>query len=230
MLQLDQVEAGYGDAKVLFGIDLRIGVGEGVALLGRNGAGKSTTLKAVLGLVTVTAGTIRLEGAEITGWPVHRVAAAGVGWVPEDRRVFAGLTVAENIAAASGGPPGPWTPDRLKRLFPKLEELWHRRAGLLSGGEQQMLTVARTLATNPRVLLLDEPSEGLAPLVVAAMAEAVAAIKAEGMALLVSEQNLSFVRPVTDRAAVIDQGRLVWQGALAELERNAAVMDQHLAV
>lgn len=234
MLELSAISAGYGPVQVLFGLSLTVGAGEGVALLGRNGAGKSTTLKAAAGLVPVTDGRVHLEGRDITGWPVHAIARAGLAWVPEDRRVFAGLTVAENIRLGrrEGQNPTPegWSDERLIALFPPLAILWRRRAGHLSGGEQQMVTLARGLAGNPRVLLLDEPAEGLAPLVVEHLATAVAAVKAAGVALLVSEQSLAFAGQVADRAVILDQGRAVWQGSFADLAAAPALAQAHLGV
>ncbi|MBK1663269.1 ABC transporter ATP-binding protein [Rhodospirillum rubrum] len=230
MLELRDVKASHGTVPALFGVSLRVGEGEGLALLGRNGAGKSSILRAILGLMRVTVGEITLGGRSLIDWPLHARIRAGLGWVPEDRRVFAGLSVAENIAIGTRNAAGPWTTGRLKALFPKLDELWTRRAGTLSGGEQQMLTIARTLAGNPRVLLLDEPSEGLAPLVVADLGRAVAAIKAEGVALLLSEQNMTLARGLADRACLIDRGRGVWSGAMADLAKESALQARYLAV
>ncbi|GEO80086.1 ABC transporter ATP-binding protein [Pararhodospirillum oryzae] len=230
MLSLEKIDACHGRAQVLFGLDLALAEGEGVALLGRNGAGKTATVLAVLGLVRVTAGDVRLAGRSIKGWPLHALARAGVGWVPEERRVFAGLTVAENLRVGTTGRPGPWSEARLRALFPALDPLWHRPAGLLSGGEQQMLTVARTLAGNPAVLLLDEPSEGLAPLVVEALAQAIAAVKAEGMTVLLSEQNRLFAEPLVDRVALIEQGRVVWTGTPGALDTQPALRERVLAL
>ncbi|MCF8479508.1 MAG: ABC transporter ATP-binding protein [Rhodospirillum sp.] len=230
MLELREVAAAHGRVQALFGLSLTLAPGEGVALLGRNGAGKSSTLRAIMGLTRILGGSIMLDGREISALPTHDIARAGLGWVPEDRRVFAGLTVAENIRVGRSGRPGPWTNERLLALFPKLRSLWTRRAGHLSGGEQQMVTVARTLAGNPTLLLLDEPSEGLAPLVVDALAEATRAIKEEGVGILLSEQNMGFARIVADRVCLIDQGRVVWRGTLADLENDPKTQHQYLAV
>ncbi|WP_041794730.1 ABC transporter ATP-binding protein [Pararhodospirillum photometricum] len=228
MLHIDNVEACHGPAQVLFGLSLAVGPGEGVALLGRNGAGKSATFLAVLGLIRVTAGDIRLHGQSVLGRPLHTLARAGLGWVPEERRVFTGLSVAENIRVGMSGRPGPWSEARLQALFPALAPLWRRPAGLLSGGEQQMLSVARTLAGNPDVLLLDEPSEGLAPIVVQALAEAVAAIKAEGVAVLLSEQNPLFAEPLADRLVLIERGRAVWTGSAQALAAETELRERVL--
>ncbi|WP_245689220.1 ABC transporter ATP-binding protein [Roseospirillum parvum] len=199
---------------VLFDVSLEVGPGQAVALLGPNGAGKTTTLLAVMGLVRVTAGRLTWDGGALTHQPPHRIAAAGIGWVPEERRVFAGLTVAENIEVGRrpGRPPaagGDWHDARLAELFPPLARRWRQRAGLLSGGEQQMLAIARTLAGNPRLLLLDEPSEGLAPLIVDQMAAALATIKADGVALLLSEQHRGFAETLADRLVGLARGRVV---------------------
>ncbi|HEY7870148.1 MAG TPA: ABC transporter ATP-binding protein, partial [Methylomirabilota bacterium] len=187
-LELEAVEAGYGPSRVLHGVTLTARAGEVVSLLGRNGAGKSTTLKAIVSLVEVTGGSVRFGGRDITRRPTHEISRLGVGYVPEDRRIFADLTVAENLVVGAKGD-GVWSAARVYQFFPKLAELAARRAGSLSGGEQQMLTVARTLMGNPRLLLLDEPSEGLAPVIVRALGDQIAALKREGLTILLSEQN-----------------------------------------
>ncbi len=233
MLTVAGLEAAYGRAQVLFGVDLALGPGEVLVLRGRNGAGKSTTLKAIMGLLTPTAGTVTFDGHGIAGKPPHEIARLGLGYVPEDRRVFAGLTVAENLDVGRQphrpGAPA-WNEDRLFRLFPRLAELRSRRAGQMSGGAQQMLTVARTLMGNPLCLLLDEPSEGLAPVVVDAMASAVLALKREGLAVLLSEQNLRFALRVADRAAIIEQGRIRFAGPVAALSADESLARAYLAV
>jgi branched-chain amino acid transport system ATP-binding protein len=226
LLEVEGLSAGYGRAPVLFDLSLRLGAGEVVALVGRNGAGKSTTLKAIMGLLPAKARRLAFAGHPLVGLPPYRIARLGLGYVPEDRRVFADLTVEENLEVGRRDPPSgrsPWTPTRLFRLFPNLEALRRRRGQQMSGGEQQMLTIARTLMGNPAAILLDEPSEGLAPIIVQTMAEAVAAMKAEGVAVLVSEQNWSFAAAIADRACVIERGEIVFDGSVEALER-----DEHL--
>jgi branched-chain amino acid transport system ATP-binding protein len=225
--------AGYARATVLFDVSLEVGPGEVVALLGRNGAGKSTTLRAAMGLVTARAGRVRLHGVDVVGWPPYRIARRGLGYVPEDRRILTTLTVAENLAVGRQPPrPGAplWTPERLGQLFPQLAPLLDRPAGRLSGGEQQMLTIARTLMGNPSCLLLDEPSEGLAPVVVDQLARTIAALKGEGLAMVLAEPNLRLAGAVSDRAFVIEKGRVAYAGAMATLERDADLRRRFLAV
>jgi len=222
MLEVAGLDAGYGPAQVLFGLDLTLAAGEVVALMGRNGAGKSTTLKAIMGLLPPQAGRVRFAGHDVTGWPPYRIARLGLGYVPEERRVFTDLTVAENLEVGRRG--SGWTPERLFAVFPNLAEMRGRRAGAMSGGEQQMLTIARTLMGNPVAILLDEPSEGLAPVVVELMATAVQRLKAEGIAVLLSEQNLDFAASVADRAVVLEKGAIGFQGSMAALLANPAVL------
>jgi branched-chain amino acid transport system ATP-binding protein len=229
VLELSQVHAAYGPSRVLHGVSLTARAGEVVSLLGRNGAGKSSTLKAVVGLIDVMAGDVRLDGRDLRGLPTHEISRLGVGWVPEDRRIFSDLTVEENLHVGAKGD-GPWTTARVYALFPKLAELARRRAGSLSGGEQQMLTVARTLMGNPRIVLLDEPSEGLAPVVVRALGEQIAALKREGLAILLSEQNLRFAARLADRAYVIEKGEIRWEGPIARLMADEAVRRAHLSI
>ena len=229
MLELSQVHAAYGPSRVLHGVSLTAGAGEVVSLLGRNGAGKSSTLKAIMGLVDVTAGEIRLNDRALRGLPTHEISRLGVGWVPEDRRIFSELTVEENLRVGERGG-GVWTVRRVTTLFPKLAELARRRAGSLSGGEQQMLTVARTLMGNPRIVLLDEPSEGLAPVVVRTLGEQIAALKREGLTILLSEQNLRFAARLADRAYVIEKGQIRWEGPMASLMADEAARRAYLSV
>lgn len=233
MLEVVDLVGGYGRARILQGLSFRVGAGELVMLLGRNGAGKSTTLKTIMGLLRAESGGIRFGGREITGWEPHRIARAGLGYVPEERRIFADLTVMENLevgrqAPREGRPP--WTPERLFALFPNLGRMRDRPGGRMSGGEQQMLTIARTLMGNPRLLLLDEPGEGLAPVIVEQMAQAVLRLKAEGLTILLTEQNPHFARGVADRAVVLEKGRAVWSGAPEALAADEAVRRRYLAV
>ena len=227
VLELDNVQAAYGPSRALHGVTLAARAGEVVSLLGRNGAGKSTTLKAVVGLVAVTGGAVRYEGRDITAWPTHRISRLGVGYVPEDRRIFSDLTVAENLEVGARGGAGP---DRVYRLFPRLGELARRRAGSLSGGEQQMLTVARTLMGGPRVLLLDEPSEGLAPVIVRALGEQIAGLMREGMTIVLSEQNLRFAARLADRAYIIERGLIRFEGPMRAVMEDEALRRAYLTV
>jgi branched-chain amino acid transport system ATP-binding protein len=234
-LAVNGLDAHYGRAQALFGISFALAPGDVLALLGRNGAGKSTILKCVIGLLPPSGGSIDLFGQPLAGLPAHRVAQAGIGYVPEERRVFRGLSVAENLAVAARPAPTvdagemPWTVERVFALFPALLPLAARRAGILSGGEQQMLTIGRTLMTNPRVLLLDEPSEGLAPVVVDSIVETVRRLRDAGMTILLSEQNLSFAHRVADRAAVIERGHVRHIGAIDEIAGDAALRAAYLA-
>ena len=233
MLHVEGLDAYYGRARILHGMSFGVAPGEAVALLGRNGAGKSTTFKALMGLVRPAAGRVVFAGQDVAGWEPHRIARAGLGWVPEDRRVFADLTVLENLEVGRQPPrPGAaaWTPERLFALFPNLAAMRHRPGARMSGGEQQMLTVARTLMGNPRMVLLDEPGEGLAPVVVEAMAAAILALKAEGVTVLLAEQNLHFAAQVADRAVVVAGGRVAWTGGMAALLADEGARAGLLAV
>ncbi|MEO3472325.1 ABC transporter ATP-binding protein [Roseomonas sp. CAU 1739] len=233
VLDITGLRAGYGPAEVLFGVELHLARGEVAALMGRNGAGKSTTLKAIMGLLVPRAGSVRFAGQEIAGVAPYRIARLGLGYVPEDRRIFTDLTVMENLAVGRRTvPPGrrAWTPERLFEIFPNLAEMRHRRAGAMSGGEQQMLTIARTLMGNPEAVLLDEPSEGLAPVIVEQMAEAVLRMKDEGIAVLVSEQNLDFAAAVADRALILEKGSVRWEGPIATLEADEDIRRAYLTV
>ncbi|MBB5692033.1 ABC transporter ATP-binding protein [Muricoccus pecuniae] len=233
MLRVEGLNTYYGRAHILQDMGLEIGAGEVRVLLGRNGAGKSTTMKSVIGLVRPTSGHILFGGHEIAGEEPHRIARRGLGYVPEDRRVFADLTVMENLEV--GRQPArdgvrPWTPERLFELFPNLGRMRDRPGGRMSGGEQQMLAIARTLMGNPRLILLDEPSEGLAPVIVEGMANAILALKGEGLTILLAEQNLHFAGGVADSATVVEKGRVVWSGSMAELRADEAARTQYLAV
>jgi branched-chain amino acid transport system ATP-binding protein len=233
LLELRDLDAHYGRAQVLFGVSLGVGEGEVVALMGRNGAGKSSTLKTVMGLLPPSRGSIRFAGTEIAGTPPHEVAASGLGWVPEDRRIFTDLTVTENLEVGRrAARPGiaPWTHERLFALFPNLAAMRDRPGGRMSGGEQQMLTIARTLMGNPQCLLLDEPSEGLAPVIVDQMVAAIAAIKREGLAILLCEQNLAFATKVADRAAIIERGMIRYEASMSEMISNEDARKYYLSI
>lgn len=233
LLQIDGLHTYYGRAHILADLALEARRGEVVVLLGRNGAGKSTTMKSVIGLVPAAKGTIAFNGERIERTSPHRIARQGLGYVPEDRRIFTELTVMENLEVGrqpprEGSPT--WTPDRLFELFPNLGRMKDRPGGSMSGGEQQMLTIARTLMGNPQLILLDEPSEGLAPVIVEQMARTILQLKAEGLAVLLSEQNLHFSQMVADRAYIIEKGRIRYQGTMAELAADTAAREQYLSV
>ena len=228
-----RLNAFYGRAQILFDISLTVKRGEIVALMGRNGAGKSTTLKSIMGLVTASAEMLAFNGVDIGGLAPFRIARAGLGYVPEERRIFTDLTVYENLEIGRRAAPkgrAAWEPQRLFDIFPNLAEMQGRRASAMSGGEQQMLTIARTLMGNPEMVLLDEPSEGLAPVIVEEMAEAVMRMKEEGVAVLLSEQNLHFASAVSDRAVVIEKGAVRFTGTMDELAGNDAVRAAYLSV
>ena len=232
-LEISGLDAFYGRAQILSGVALQARAGEATALLGRNGAGKSTTFRSVMGLVPRRRGSIRFDGVEILGRPTHEIARAGLGYAPEDRRIFTELTVEENLEVGRQPPrPGAptWTPERVFALFPDLAEMRKRLGGRMSGGEQKMLTIARTLMGNPSLLLFDEPSEGLAPKIVERMAGAILDLKRQGLAVIVSEQNLYFARLVCDRAAILEKGRLRFVGSFAELEARPDLHDDYLAI
>jgi branched-chain amino acid transport system ATP-binding protein len=235
ILQVEGLSAAYGRAQILFDLSLSLARGETVALMGRNGAGKSTTLKAIMGLVPARARALRFAGRDIVDLPSYRIARLGLGYVPEDRRIFTDLTVAENLevgakAALAGVSRPPWTYERLFSIFPNLAEMRGRRASQMSGGEQQMLTIARTLMGNPEAVLLDEPSEGLAPVIVEQMAAAVARMKAEGIAVLLSEQNLYFASAVADRTYIIEKGAIRHEGRMADIAADATLREAYLAL
>ncbi len=233
MLDLTDIDVFYGPAQALFGISFSVDRGEVAALLGRNGAGKSTTLKAIIGLTPPAAGTIAFDGQQRQNLEPYVLARAGIGYVPEGRRIFTGLTVEENLEVGRRRPSGAqaqWTVERIYSLFPALAELRQRRGGHLSGGEQQMLTIARTLMGNPRLLLLDEPVTGLAPKVADDLAGAVQALSKVGLTILLSEQSLTFAAAVADRALVLETGRLRWQGAMADFAADAEAQQTFLGI
>ncbi|UOA29486.1 ABC transporter ATP-binding protein [Pseudosulfitobacter sp. DSM 107133] len=233
MLNVDGIHSYYGKAHILNGLSFQIGRGEVVALLGRNGAGKSTTMKSVMQLVRPRTGRVMFQDADLVGAPAFRVAKSGIGYVPEDRRIFTDLTVMENLEVGrqprrDGAPT--WTVDQLFDIFPNLAERRGNRGKHMSGGEQQMLTIARTLMGNPLLLLLDEPSEGIAPVIVEEMANTILKLKAEGLTVMISEQNLHFARAVADRAIIIEGGEKKFDGSFAELEARPEIRDAYLSV
>ncbi|MCZ8043851.1 MAG: ABC transporter ATP-binding protein [Beijerinckiaceae bacterium] len=233
MLEITALDAFYGRAHILQGVSFSMQRGEVLALMGRNGAGKSTTMKAVMGLVPPAGGSVSFEGQRVDGREPFEIARMGIGYVPEDRRVFSELTVMENLSVAqrpARADAPHWTPERLFVLFPNLGRMRDRPGGAMSGGEQQMLTIARTLMGNPRLVLLDEPSEGLAPVIVEEMAKTILALKSEGLTVLISEQNLHFAGNVADRAAIIEKGIIRFTGTMNELKADEAVRAQYLSV
>ena len=233
MLDVQSLEAWYGQAQVLYGVSLGVNAGECVALVGRNGAGKSTTMKAIMGLMARRRGRMVFRGTDISTLPSYRIGRLGLGWVPEDRRIFTDLSVRENLAVARQGPRDgapTWTEEKLYALFPNLAAMPDRPGGRMSGGEQQMLTVARTLMGNPYLVLLDEPSEGVAPLIVEEMARMIVALKKEGVSILLSEQNLHFARLVADRAVVLEKGEVKFVGAMDALMSDEVLLRTHLSV
>jgi branched-chain amino acid transport system ATP-binding protein len=232
LLELRDVHTAYGLSRVLFGVSLEVARGECVCLLGRNGVGKTTTMRSIMGLTPPASGAILWRGQLITGWAPHRVARAGIGFVPEDRRIFAELTTWENLDVAQrvARRSGPWTVDTVCDLFPKLRELKHRQGGFLSGGEQQMLTIARTLMGNPELLLLDEPSEGLAPLVVDQLLDRIGALKQRGLTILLAEQGVGFSLALADRVYVLEKGVVRFSGPAGALRDDAPLRHQLLAL
>jgi branched-chain amino acid transport system ATP-binding protein len=238
MLSVDRLSAWYGAAQILYGLNFEVGRGEVVALMGRNGAGKSTTMKSIMGLVAKRGGEVRFNGEDISRLKPYEIARRGLGFTPEDRRIFVDLTVEENLDVGrqplrrfKDAKPAPlWTPEKLYKLFPNLAEMPGRPGGRMSGGEQQMLTVARTLMGNPFVVLLDEPSEGVAPVIVEQMANTIVELKKEGLSILLSEQNVHFARLVSDRVYVLEKGQIRWSGTMPELEANVEVQRAYLTV
>lgn len=237
LLQVQGLNAWYGAAQILFDVSLQVGRGEVVALMGRNGAGKSTTLKALMGMVA-RRGSVQFLGQDIARREPHDIARLGLGYVPEERRIFTDLSVMDNLEVGrqpprrwpDGTPAPEWTPEKLFALFPNLGEMPQRPGGRMSGGEQQMLTVARTLMGQPLLVLLDEPSEGVAPLIVQQMARTIRALKAQGVSVLLSEQNLPFAEAVADRAYLIEQGEVVHEGSMADVVANPDVRKNCLGV
>ena len=238
MLEVERLTAWYGAAQILFEPSFQIGRGEVVALMGRNGAGKSTTLKALMALIPQRSGTVRFLGEDISHLKPFEIARRGLGFVPEDRRIFSDLTVLENLDIGrqplrhhpDGWPAPSWAPEKLFAIFPNLGEMPDRRGAQMSGGEQQMLTVARTLMGNPLLVLLDEPSEGVAPVIVEQMANTIVELKKEGLSVLLSEQNIHFAQLVCDHAYVLEKGQLQWHGRMADLANDVTVQRRLLSV
>jgi branched-chain amino acid transport system ATP-binding protein len=238
MLSVENLSAWYGAARILYDLSFTVGRGEVVALMGRNGAGKSTTLKSIMGLIAQSSGGVRFNGEDISRRKPYEIARRGLGFTPEDRRIFVDLTVMENLdigrqpprCFADGAAAPEWTPEKLFALFPNLAEMPNRLGDRMSGGEQQMLTVARTLMGNPLLVLLDEPSEGVAPLIVEQMAATIVELKKQGLSILLSEQNLHFARLVADRVYVLEKGQIAWAGGMAELDNDQTVQRTYLTV
>jgi len=231
ILEVKEIHTYYGTSHILFGVSMQIEQGEAVCLLGRNGAGKTTTLRSIIGLTAPRSGSIRFNGKEVAGIPPYRIALLGVGFVPDDRRIFPALTVRQNILIARREKQGNiWNLDRIYGLFPKLKQLDTHMGTQLSGGEQQMLTIARTLMTNPQLLLLDEPGEGLAPLVIKAMEEQLGQIKKLGTTMLICEHNVGLATALSDRAYVMDKGMIRYQGTIEDLRKNDEVRKKYLMV
>jgi branched-chain amino acid transport system ATP-binding protein len=238
MLEVENLSAWYGAARILYDLNFNVGRGEVVALMGRNGAGKSTTMKTIMGLIAERAGAVTFNGRDISRLKPFEIARLGLGFTPEDRRIFVDLTVTENLdigrqtarSFPDGTPAPSWTPEKLFRLFPNLGEMPDRLGNRMSGGEQQMLTVARTLMGNPLLVLFDEPSEGVAPLIVEQMANTIIELKKEGLSILLSEQNIHFARLVSDRVYVLEKGQIHWQGSMADLAENIEVQRAYLTV
>jgi branched-chain amino acid transport system ATP-binding protein len=234
ILEVDNIYTSYGLSQILFGVSLQVNEGECVALLGRNGVGKTTTLRSIMGLTPPRQGTVRYKGHAITGQPAYRIARLGMGFVPEERRIFPDLTVRENLEVGRKAAATPhattWTVERVYEIFPVLANLDARKGGYLSGGEQQMLTVGRTLMGNPDLLLLDEPSEGLAPLVVRDLGAQIQRLKEEGITILLCEQNARFATALSNRAYILEKGQVRFSGTIQELRDNAEARQQYLAL
>lgn len=231
ILEVKEIHTYYGTSHILFGISLEVNEGEVVCLLGRNGAGKTTTLRSIIGLTPPRSGSIKFKGQEIIGKPPYRIAPLGIGFVPDDRRIFPDLTVRQNILVARRETKGAiWDLNRIYSFFPKLKELDSHMGNQLSGGEQQMLTIARTLMTNPQLLLLDEPGEGLAPLVIRAMEHQLGEIKKMGTTMLICEHNVGLATALSDRAYVMDKGTIRYQGTIEELRKNEEVKKKYLMI
>jgi len=229
MLECEGINTFYGPAHILFDLSIRVADGQMVCLLGRNGVGKSTTLKSIMGLAPVTSGQIRFDGTEIAGWPSYKVARSGIGYVPEERRIFAELSVEDNLEVAERGG-SPWNREAVYQLFPPLLEFRHRNGGHLSGGQQQMLAIARTLVGNPRLLLIDEPTEGLSPIVVRTLEDMIRNLKAKGQTMLLAAQDIKFSLSVADYIYVMDRGRIVYEADRNKAQAEMAEIRQLMSV
>lgn len=233
LLRIEGADVFYGASQILFGVDLDVEKGQTMALLGRNGAGKSTTFKMIAGIAPPRRGSVTLDGQTVSGRPPYRIARAGIGYVPEDRQVFPEHTVDDNLVVGQKkGPRGEdhWTRERIYEVFPILASMKTRMAGRLSGGEQQMLTIARTLMGNPEVILLDEPSEGLAPIIVQAIGDLIKTLRGMGVTILLAEQNMHFCLGIATHATVIDKGQIVYRATIEELRHNEEIKTRYLAV
>ena len=233
ILEIKEIVTSYGQSQVLHGVSLEVGEGEVVGLLGRNGVGKTTTFRSVMGLTPPRSGSIRLKGSELAGKKPFQIAQLGIGYVPDDRRIFAGLTAGENLELArrlAKKTNGPWTIEKVYRLFPVLEKLQGSKGTTLSGGEQKMLAIGRALMKNPEVLLLDEPSEGLAPLVVRNLADIILEIQRSGVTILLADQNIKFCRRVAGRGYIMEKGLIQHQGSMDEIWGNEELVRKYLAV
>jgi len=233
MLSVRGVATFYGASQVLFGIDLEVGAGEVVTLLGRNGMGKTTTIRSIMGIVQPASGKVTVDGTEVAGWPSYRIAQAGLGLVPEGRQVFPNLTVTENLVATAANrhhSGQPWTLERVFDMFPELHARRGAMGTLLSGGEQQMLAIGRALMTNPRLLILDEATEGLAPMIRREIWACLARIKAEGLSILLVDKNVADLLKLADRHTIIEKGRVVWSGSSADLAADEGLQARYLGV
>jgi branched-chain amino acid transport system ATP-binding protein len=233
LLNVNKLNAFYGQAHILHDVSFALQSGEVAALLGRNGAGKSTTMKAIMGLVPPASGSVHFDDRAVAGCEPFEIARLGLGYVPEERRIFTDLTVMENLTVGTRPPregAPRWTPEALFEIFPNLARMKDRPGGQMSGGEQQMLTIARTLMGNPKLVLLDEPSEGLAPVIIEDMAKAIARLRGEGLTVLLSEQNLHFASSVADRAIIVEKGHVRFDGPMAQLRTDKTLRDRYLAV
>jgi branched-chain amino acid transport system ATP-binding protein len=228
MLSIRDLHAGYGSAEVLFGVTLEIGAGEMLALLGRNGMGKSTLIRTILGLTALNAGTVSVKGVDVTGWPSHRVARAGIGWVPEGRQIFTDLTIEENLLVSSRS--GSWTLAKVYQLFPRLEERKTHYGNQISGGEQQMLAIGRALLTQPALLILDEATEGLAPIIRQEIWRTLGVLKTSGQSALIVDRDLAALSGLADRFAVMEKGRIVFSGTGSQLVSERGTIERYIHV